>query len=149
MTKPLLSIILPFSQSFASSDPRTSDMTIQLFMVTTDKPCTEIGLNIRTFYSELIKRYFENYGYSSVYIDNSCVTVEEINSDDFPQYDDQYDLIIFIPDKEDSKKYRGIVQEDGKKRFGHIRWTTNPPPNLFISCPNIWWITQIKKNEMR
>jgi len=115
-------ITIPFSQSFASSNPQIFSMTIQLFMVTTDKPCEEIGLDVRKHYSELIKQYFENYGYLWVYVDHSCATVEEIKSDAFFQYNPQNDLVIFIPDKQESKEYISLGT-----RLGHFGWTTNPP----------------------
>jgi len=111
-------------------------MTIQLFMVTTDKPCKEIGLDIRTFYSELIKQYFENYGYLSVDIDHSCATVEEIDSDAFEQDNSQLDLVIFIPDKQESEKYREIVLEDGKRRLGHF-WSATDPPEIWSTTSSL------------
>ena len=96
-------------------------------MVTTDKPCKEIGLDIRTFYAELITQYFKNYGYLWVDIDHSCATVEEIDSDAFFQYNPQYDLVIFIPDKQESKEYKSIEREGGKRWLGHFWAATNPP----------------------
>jgi len=121
-------LIIPVSQSFASSNPKIFDMTIQLFFVTSDKDCSKIPLETIKFYAEIIRKYFNNYGYPYVSIDHQCATTEQIdvtgknNPKTFSKYNPNFDLVIFIPDKKESARYM-----PAKSAYGHYGWSTNPP----------------------